>query len=383
MNVGVIGGGVFGVTAAIALRQRGHDVTLVDPGPLPHPDAASTDLSKLVRMDYGRDALYAEMMEAGIRGWESWNARWPRPLYHGDGMLVLAPELSEGSFEGDSWRTLTERGHPLRRLDAAQLRHDHPAWRGWPDGYRNPRAGWAESGAVVDQLVREALALGVGHVRARVVAVEEASRVRVTEGSGAGGALRFDRVVLAIGAWVGALLPELADRIRTIGQPVLHFRPRDPDAWRPPRFLPWAADIGRTGWYGFPIHPDGVVKVANHGPGIPVDPTGPRVVPEAWEERFRAFFRDHLPGLADAPVVGRRLCLYADSFDGDFWIDDHPDRPGVVVAGGGSGHGFKFAPVLGDLVADVVEARDHRWRRRFAWRAAGARRTEQARHDPG
>lgn len=377
MRVGVVGGGVFGVTAARALRDRGHDVALVDPGPLPHVDAASTDLSKLVRMDYGRDELYAEMMEVGLRGWEVWNTRWARPLYYLDGMLVLTPSLVAGTFEGDSWETLRRRGRVLQRLDRARLAQDHPAWRGFDDGYHNPVAGWAESGAVVAQLVQEALAVGVDHVAARVVALDGSTLVTDR------GPLRFDRVVVAIGAWVGALLPELADRIRTIGQPVLHFRPSDPAAWRPPRFLPWAADIGRTGWYGFPITADGILKVANHGPGTEVDPGAPRVVPAGWEERFRVFFRDHLPELVDAPLVGRRLCLYADSFDGDFWIDEHPDRPGVVVAGGGSGHGFKFAPVLGDLVADVVEGRPHPWRARFAWRSRGARRTEQARFEPG
>ena len=75
-------------------------------------------------------------------------------------------------------------------------------------------------------------------------------------------------------------------------------------------------------------------------------------------------------------MVGSRLCLYADAFDGDFVITPHPGRPGVVVATGGSGHGFKFAPILGKLIADAVEGRTNP---RFAWRALGERRTEDAR----
>ena len=63
----------------------------------------------------------------------------------------------------------------------------------------------------------------------------------------------------------------------------------------------------------------------------------------------------NLPALADAPIVHRRMCLYCDTFDGDFWIDHDPERPGLVVAAGDSGHGFKFAPILGALIADVVE----------------------------
>ena len=67
----------------------------------------------------------------------------------------------------------------------------------------------------------------------------------------------------------------------------------------------------------------------------------------------------------DAPIVRRRLCLYCDTFDGDFWIDHDPERPGLVVAAGDSGHGFKFAPIIGGLIADVVEGRPNRWAERF------------------
>src|SRR5690606_15207292 len=88
--------------------------------------------------------------------------------------------------------------------------------------------------------------------------------------------LRADRVVVAGGAWTPALLPELGDRLRAVAQPVLHFRPADPARFRPPHFVPWAADIAHSGWYGFPANAAGIVKVANHGPGQPVDPAAPR-----------------------------------------------------------------------------------------------------------
>ena len=73
--------------------------------------------------------------------------------------------------------------------------------------------------------------------------------------------------------------------------------------------------------------------------------------------------------------------MYCDTFDGDLWIDHDPDRPGLVVAAGGSGHGFKFAPVLGGIIADVVERQPNRWTGRFGWRRVGDIRTEEARHE--
>ena len=126
--------------------------------------------------------------------------------------------------------------------------------------------------------------------------------------------------------------------------------------------------------------PDGTLKIANHGPGIPCDPRGPREVPPHWEERFRSFFRANLPALANAPCIGSRLCLYADTFDGDFFMGRHPSRQGLVVSTGGSGHGFKFAPILGSLTADAVEDIPNPHLARFRWRPRGAHRTEWARN---
>ena len=111
-------------------------------------------------------------------------------------------------------------------------------------------------------------------------------------------------------------------------------------------------------------------------------PDAERRIPADHIERCRTFLRDTFPDLAGAAVVGRRVCLYCDSFDGHFLIDRDPDRPGLVVAAGGSGHGFKFAPVLGGLIADVVEGAEHPWAERFAWREPEARTFEQARFAP-
>ena len=321
-------------------------------------------------MDYGSDAEYTQMMEEAFLGWEAWNSEWERPLYHADGILVRCAELGPGTFEGDSYTTLTRRGHPLQRLGTGGP--SFAAWRGLEQGYFNPSAGWVESGEVVRVLAEEALSLGVRHLAE--TAVLDGSEVRT-----AAGPVGADVVVVATGCWTPALLPELADRLCAVGQPVLHFKPAEPERWRGPAFPPWAADIANTGWYGFPANAEGHLKIAHHGPGDRVDPSAPRVVDAVWESRARAFFRAHLPGLADAPLVHTRQCVYTDSFDGDFFIDRLPERPEVVVASGGSGHGFKFAPLIGEMIASRVEGSDHRWTARFAHRSAGLRATEEAR----
>lgn len=102
-------------------------------------------------------------------------------------------------------------------------------------------------------------------------------------------------------------------------------------------------------------------------------------MPEGEEARFREFLKTTFPSLAEAPLAGSRVCLYGDTFDGHFWIDHDPARPGVVVAAGDSGHAFKFTPVLGGLIADVVERKPNPWAARFAWREPKSRDSEGAR----
>ena len=379
----VVGAGVFGTSAALELRLRGHSVTLVDPGPLPHPEASSTDVSKIVRADYGGDEFFSRFALASIPEWHRWNARAGRTLYHETGFLVLAGEtMRPGGFEHDSRETMESLHLDVERMDGGLLGQRFPAWTSgrYPDGYFNPRAGWAESSNVVAWLLTQARAAGV------VFREGERMQALLDKGSRVAGIVtdrdtehRAEIVIVATGAWTPTLLPWMGDALRCVGQPVYHFKPADPEPYRPERFPPWAADIGNTGWYGFPAQPDGSIKIANHGSGVDVDPGGRKVVPEWADEFFADFLADTFPALSGSPVHFRRLCLYCDSWDGDFWIDYDPSREGLFVATGGSGHGFKFAPLIGTLISDRVEGKTNPWEARFRWRRLGERRTEAAR----
>jgi glycine/D-amino acid oxidase-like deaminating enzyme len=384
-NVAVVGAGVFGASSALELRSRGHAVTLVDPGPLPHEAAASTDVSKMIRMDYGSDVFYHELAEAALDGWDRWNRDWPKALYHETGFLILSRGAMEpGGFEHESLRVLRERGYDPERIGGDALTRRYPAWceGRYTDGYLSRRGGWAESGAVVARLLDLCVAADVTiRLDGFSSLVERSARVggiRTTSGQ----SIEADCVVFCTGAWTPTLLPWLSNSMWATAQPVLHFGVQNPDEYRGTRFPPFAADIARTGWYGFPALRDGRLKLAHHGTGTRVHPNNPGVVEEEHVVRARAFLAEALPGLASAPLVGERVCMYCDTFDGDLWIDHDPEREGLVVAAGGSGHAFKFAPLLGRLIADVVESRPNRQVERFRWRRPGAGRTEAARFVP-
>ena len=382
-NILVVGAGVFGVSAALELQLRGHSVTLVDPGPLPHPDASSTDISRIVRADYGGDVFYARFARDCIGEWRRWNTEAGRTLYHETGFLVLCGrKMRPGGFEHDSRAVMRSLGQDVERMDGERLHIRFPAWTSglYPDGYFNPHAGWAESGNVVAWLLTLARDAGV--------AVREGERMGalLEEGSRVAGIVtdrgtkhRSEIVVVAAGAWTPTLLPWMGDALRCVGQAVYYLRPADPEPYRPERFPPWAADIANTGWYGFPVQPDGTMKVSHHGRGVPVDPSGEKAVPAEADEMFADFLAGTFPGLADSRILRRRLCLYCDSWDGDFWIDWDPNREGLLVATGGSGHAFKFAPLIGAVISDRVEGKANAWESRFRWRTLGERRREAAR----
>jgi len=368
----VVGAGVFGVGGALALKRRGHDVVLVDPGPVPHPRAASTDISKAVRMDYGADEVATVLMEDALGKWRELNATWPRPLFHETGVMFLSrAPMAPGSFEWESLQVLTRRGHPIVRLTPDVVQRRFPAWNAaqYVDGYFNPLGGYAESGEVVFQLAAHAKAAGVRMDDGSPVREILTSSGRVTGVQTEIARVEADAVVIAAGAWTPKLVPRWGEHFRTVGQPLFHLKPEDPTDFMPDRFPVFGSDISNTGYYGFPIGRAGVVKIANHGAGIVMPPDAPEcVVTAAQRAHLRAHLAMTLPKLARAPIVFTRLCLYCDSHDGQFWIAEDPECEGLFVAAGGSGHAFKFAPLLGDWVADAVESVDSEVLRRFRWR---------------
>jgi len=397
LRVIVVGAGINGVTAAIELRKRGHKVVLVDPGPLPHPLAASTDISKAVRAAYGADEEYAALAARSIPLWRKWNEEFGVELYHEVGFLFLRRQaMQPGDFEYESLKVLERRGHKVERIDSAKLRERFPAWNAkrYCDGFLDRQAGYVESGRVVAALTQRAKSLGIelregstfagldeGDDRVNGIVLEDRQwsrpepsdmdgrAARPSERERASQRIAGDVVVMAVGAWTPYVLPFTRKFFRATGHPVFHLKPRDPELFAPERFPVFGADISTTGYYGFPLNREGVVKIANHGPGREMSPESlERAVTPEEEKNLREFLAGTFPALLDAPIVYTRICLYCDTHDGDFWIAPDPKRPGLVIATGDSGHGFKFAPLLGGIIADAAEGKWNPLLQKFRWR---------------
>jgi glycine/D-amino acid oxidase-like deaminating enzyme len=374
----IIGGGIMGISAALELRSRGYAVSLIDPGPLPHPLAASTDISKVIRMEYGGDELYMMLGEQSIEGWRRWNEEFGETLYHQCGILMLTrTPMQPGEYEHDSYQLLVKRGHSPERLTSSDVARRFPAWNAdlYIDGFFHVVGGYALSGHSVELLVGKARKAGIiiheGQTAASLI--EEGDKVTGVR-TQSGQTFSADQVLVAAGAWTPVLIPELGPVMQTPGMPVIHLKPPDPSLFTADRFPISLGDIANTGWYGFPLHPDKqVVKFGHHGIGQSIHPvTGERVVTDEDIAALRTFLRKSIPSLADAEVVYTRRCLYCDTPDTNFWIDRHPQRDGLTVAAGGSGHAFKFGPVLGGLIADAVEGKPNPLLERFRWRVESA-----------
>jgi glycine/D-amino acid oxidase-like deaminating enzyme len=369
----VIGAGINGVVAAIELKKRGHKVILIDPGPLPHPLAASSDISKAIRATYGADEEYTALAERAIELWHGWNKEFEEPLYHEVGVMFLRRRtMEEGDFEYESFKLLESRGHRVERMNPARLRQRFPAWNAelYQDGLFDAQGGYAESGRVVAQLIERAKSAGVemregqqfhhldeGDKRVQGVVLRDGARI-------AG-----DVVIVATGAWTPYVLPWTRDFLRSTAHPLFHLQPKEPELFAPDCFPMFGADITSTGYYGFPIGREGVVKIGRHGVGRKMSPDSPdRLVNAEEEKNLRDFLSTTFPGLASAPIVSTHMCLYSDTADGDFWIAPDPERTGLIVAAGDSGHGFKFAPVLGEIIADAAEGKSNPLLKKFRWR---------------
>ena len=376
-DIAIVGAGIFGAAAALELRRRGYSVVLLDAGRVPPPLAASTDISKVIRMEYGADEDYMALMETALEGWRTWNEEFGETLFHETGHTMLTrAEMAPGGFEYESYQLLIKRGHHADRLRSDEIPKRFPAWRPgvFTDGFYHHEGGFALSGRAVERIVEECESVGVQVLQdARVAAIERrggsVEAVRLADGR----SFSPDTVIVAAGAWTSQLVPELSTATKVTGHPVFHLQPTDPSVFAMGAFTTFMADVSNSGWYGFPLHPiEGVVKIANHGIGQSLGPDDERVVTDADVRSLRRFVEEALPALTDAPITYTRRCLYCDTLDEHFWIDKHPEVQGLFVATGGSGHGFKFGPVFGDLIADRLEDKPNPWLGKFAWRTLGS-----------
>jgi sarcosine oxidase len=355
-RVVVVGAGAFGGWTALALRRRGAEVTLVDAWGPGNSRASSGGETRVIRGMYGADQLYTDWVVRSFALWREHESRCGDALYHPTGVLWMFS--ADDSYARSSLPLLREAGLPVEELDLAAARRRYPQvdFTGVDSAFVEAQAGYLTARRACQSVVRSLVAEGGSYVeaavRAPLILDRPIERLELSDGSTASG----DAYVFACGPWLGALFPDVVgQRIAPTRQEVFYFGPPAAD----PRFregaMPIWIDFADEIFYGIPGNEHRGFKVADDTRGEPLDPTSAERTPTSGQlERARRTLARRFPALADSPVLGAEVCQYENTPDGHFLIDRHPAAENAWIVGGGSGHGFKLGPAVGEHVAALV-----------------------------
>jgi sarcosine oxidase len=350
-DVAVIGAGVFGAWTALCLRRAGKRVALVDAYGPGNARASSGGESRLIRMAYGADELYTRWSMRSLSAWKELFARVGKPLFHQTGILWIA-NAKDPQAEA-SRETLKRVGVRHEILDRAELEARFPqigfGEASW--GIFEPGSGVLLARRAVAAVVEAAIAEGVDYFQEFVSTPVDHGKIASVRTS-AGREIHASEFIFACGPWLGEVFPDLlSGRIFVTRQEVYFFGvPGGDKRFAPPAMPGWLFQADLT--YGVPDLESRGFKIAldSHGPTF--DPDNDSRVPTAEGiSAMRVYLAERFPALASAPLVEARVCQYENTSNGDFLVDRHPQHENVWLVGGGSGHGFKHGPAIGEYVS--------------------------------
>jgi monomeric sarcosine oxidase len=359
-DAAVVGAGVFGAWTALQLARRGQRVLLVDAYGPGNSRASSGGESRIIRMGYRADELYTRWAMRSLVQWKELFAEMASSpaLFHKTGVLWLASKKDVGFNELAT--VLTRCKVPFESLSSSTIAQRYPqfGWHGLDSAILETESGVLMGRRGVATTVERARSLGVEYRQAKIAppGVEHRRSSILDAISSCDGAhISAGQFVFACGAWLGKIFPEiLSPRIFPSRQEVFFFGVPPGDSQFSAQSLPtWLIQADEV--YGMPDLESRGFKIAFDGHGQRVDPdTQTRVVSAESIERVSAYVAKRFPALANAPIVESRVCQYENTSNGDFLIDRHPEMTNVWFAGGGSGHGFKHGPALGEYVAQQL-----------------------------
>jgi glycine/D-amino acid oxidase-like deaminating enzyme len=355
-HVAVVGAGAFGGWTALRLRERGCRVTLVDAWGPGNSRSSSGGETRVLRGIYGPDRIYVQWVARSLDAWREAERRWGVRLYHPTGTLWMCS--GGDGYVRTSLPLLAEAGLSAAEigLGEARRRFHQIDFGGIGSVFFEETAGYLMARRAC-RAVAEALAKAGGEVRIAAVrpgriAAARMERAELSDGT----VLTADAWVFACGPWLGSLFPDaVGDRVRPTRQEVFFFGTPAGDPLFQDGALPVWMELGERSFYGIPGNDHRGFKIADDTRGEPFDPTwGDRAPTAPALELARRYLGTRFPALAGAPVVESRVCQYENSLDGHLLIDRHPGAQNVWIAGGGSGHGFKLGPAVGEHVAALV-----------------------------
>ena len=351
-DVVVVGVGAMGSAALYQLARRGVRVVGIERFSPGHDNGSSHGETRIIRLGYFEHPSYVPLLRRTYALWRELEAASATQLLHITGIAEIGQpngELVTGTLAASQLHQL-----PHEILDAAETMRRFPAFK-IPSDYvavLQPDGGFVAVEPAIAAQVALAQALGAelrtGVTVASVTPHGSGVRLGTSQGD-----IDAGTAIIAAGPWVGTLVPGLP--VRVTREVMAWFQPSDPTLFSADRFPVFILESRHGMHYGFPLHGSAGVKIAkHHHRDQTVDPDRvDRAVSVADEALIRAALADHVPA-ANGPLAAAKTCLYTVTPDRDFIIDRLPDAPNIIVASPCSGHGFKFAPVVGEILADLA-----------------------------
>jgi sarcosine oxidase len=311
----------------------------------------------VIRGTYGPHQPYTWMAARALKLWRKNERQWKRQVLHRTGVLWMAAD-GDDTWEHGSLLALTEAGIPHERLSARNLARRWPQinFDNVPWGVFEPESGYLTARVACQAVVEGFVAEGGQYHQAAVLADGLESGLRTGIALSDGALLKADRYVFACGPWLSTLFPRtIGTRIQSTKQEVFFFGPPPGDCRFDDQHLPvWADHRGRF-MYGIPGNQGRGFKLADDTRGPEFDPTfGERRISQERLNSAREYMEFRFPGMKGAPLIETRVCQYEQTPDSHFIIDHHPSAEHIWLVGGGSGHGFKHGPALGEMVAGLI-----------------------------
>jgi len=361
-DVVVIGLGIMGTATASLLARRGQRVVGIERFDIGHDRGSSHGDTRIIRLGYFEHPSYVPLLRSAYRLWRELENETGQQLMHVTGIAEIGQPGSE--IVKGTLRASREHDLPHTVLDARQAMRHFPAFR-LPRDYvavLQPDGGYLFAERAIFAFAKLAKHAGAdlrtGETIIDIVPHAAGVTIKTDKGSIDAGA-----VVVTPGAWFHSLLdrflPKFHQPLRVHRQVLAWFEPVDPSLFTPEKFPVFILASEYGNHYGIPPHATspyaGLLKVARH------DYAGPHITPDGYdrtitaedEEAIRITLRKYLPA-ANGKLVAAKTCLYTTTADKDFLIDQVPGYPQIVFASACSGHGFKFSPVIGEMLADLV-----------------------------
>lgn len=346
-DVAVIGLGTMGSFAAAELARRGCSVAGFDQFAPPHGRGSHSGSTRIYRVAYAEGSGYVPLAQRAGSLWDQASEQAGRRLLHRTGMLYMG--ASGGGFLREVAESASAYQLPIETLTADEVFRRYPAFE-IPESYAglvDPQAGWIDVDAAISSSLAQAVKLGAELFLEQPVRGWDASaQVHLTNETISAG-----RLIITAGAWTNGLLQGLGLPLKVKRKVISWFDPLVPDIFdRMPIF-----GFADHWTYGFPNVPGMGVKMGEHVDGSFLADADSAVLPAGPDDldRLVATAAKYMPKLGSR-LNRSTTCLYTMTPDEDFIVDQHPEFKNVVFAAGFSGHGFKFAPVIGEALADLV-----------------------------